>query len=620
MKAYPRYQSLGALVLALICQSRAFASDTFLLHGHIFTGNAKMPWAEALAITRTRIDAIGTDMEVDKQRRGNTKVIDLHGRTVIPGIVDSHAHVVFGSYALHGLNLSTPDLSVTPDKRALLVERLKAFAQSHPADTVLFARADFSATPPTTPNKELLDLAVSDRPLVVHNSSEHALWVNTAALRMAGITNHPVADAQEERGIIRDASGRPSGVLLEAGMEVMERAVAGRVPLEEKLAMLKAATRYLNAFGITSVVNATGNLNEIRLFAALHERGELTVRTRTSFGSVAVAHRLTPQLLADLEEARRLYHDEWVSANLVKFFADGATGLLPPLVYTPDAYEALVMELDRRGFQIMTHAARDDSVHMILDAYERVEQAHGQRDRRLRVEHADLTDEADIARFAKLSVTVVMQPTFCCAEQGLNYDLDNPLPTDRWNSFENSGATVAFSSDWPCTWPPDPFVGIQEAATRQVWRSPDTAAIAGNPLDGAAQGGAVLTGAIYVPTERISVEDAIKAYTQGSAYAAFADDKVGTLEVGKEANLAVLSQDPFAVPREAIAQTRVLTTMVAGKIVYDRITPSARWQSVCVDAQMRFAPHRSPVVQAVPRYASVDCISRPAHRGTVRPF
>jgi predicted amidohydrolase YtcJ len=568
MKGFCGHSVLGAVVLALICQASALASDTLLLHGHIYTGYVKMPWAEALAVTGTRIDAVGSDKDISRRRRATTNVIDLHGHTVIPGIVDSHIHVLYGAYALHGLNLSTPEASVTPDKGDLLVARLKEYAQTHSADAVLFARADFSATPPSTPTRALLDRAVADRPVIVHNSSEHALWVNSTALRMAGITDLPVADAQEERGVIRDASGRPSGVLLEAAMEIMERAVAERVPVEDKLAMLKAAMRYLNTFGITSVVNATGNLAEIRLFAALRDRGELTVRTRTSFGSVAVPHRLTPTLLADLEEARRLYHDDWVSANLVKFFADGSTGLIPPLVYTPAAYEALVMEFDRLGYQVMTHAARNDSVHMILDTYERVEQEHGARDRRLRIEHADLTDEADIGRFAKDSVTVVMQPTFCCAEQGLNFDFDHPLPTDRWKSFEASGAIIAFSSDWPCTWPPDPFVGIQEATTRQVWRSPDTAGIAGNPLDGAAQGGAVLTGATYVPAERIAVEDAVKAYTKGSAYAAFSDDRVGTLEVGKEADLAVLSQDPFTVPHETIAQTRVLTTMVGGKVVY----------------------------------------------------
>ena len=181
--------------------------------------------------------------------------------------------------------------------------------------------------------------------------------------------------------------------------------------------------------------------------------------------------------LADLEEARHRYHDDWVSANLVKFFADGATGLVPPLVYEPHEYAALVMELDRRGFQLMTHAARDDSVHMIVDAYEQLERANGPRDRRLRIEHADLTDAVDIPRFATLSVIVDMQPSFCCGEEGLNYDAANPLPKERWKSFQESGATVAFSSDWPCTWPPSPFVGIEEAVTRNVWRSPDTAAI-----------------------------------------------------------------------------------------------------------------------------------------------
>jgi predicted amidohydrolase YtcJ len=427
---------LATCAFALISPPRVLASDTLLVHGHIYTGNPKKPWAESLAISGTRIDAIGSDKAMQRRRRGTQNVVDLHGRTVIPGIVDSHSHVLYGAFALHGLNLSTPEGSVTPDKKELLVERLRAFAAAHPTDAVLFGRADFSATPPSTPRREILDRAVPDRPVVVHNSSEHALWVNTAALRMAGITDWPVADAQEERGIVRDSSGRPSGVLLEAGMEVIERAVAEHVPLEDKLQMLKVATHYLNSFGITSVVNATGNLAEIRLFAALRDRGELTVRTRTAFGSVAVAHRLTPQLLSDLEEARALYHDEWVSANLVKFFADGATGLIPPLVYEPHDYAALVLELDGRGFQIMTHAARNDSVHMILDAYERVEQAHGKRDRRFRIEHADLTDDADIARFAKLSVIVDMQPTFCCADEGLNYDTANPMPTDRWRTFE----------------------------------------------------------------------------------------------------------------------------------------------------------------------------------------
>ncbi|HXC08905.1 MAG TPA: amidohydrolase family protein, partial [Steroidobacteraceae bacterium] len=292
------------------------------------------------------------------------------------------------------------------------------------------------------------------------------------------------------------------------------------------------------------------------------------VRTRTSFGAVAVPHHLTPGFLADLEQARRSYHDEWVSANLVKFFIDGGTGLLPPLVYTPRDYAALVMALDERGYQLMSHALRADSVHLILDTYEQMESAHGPRDRRLRIEHADLVDADDVPRFAKLAVIPDMQPTFCCGEIGTNFDPAQQIPSDRWHALEQSGAMLAFSSDWPCTWPPSPFVSMQQTVTRQVWRSADTADIASGPVDGAAQGGAVPTGATYIPDERIPVADAVRAYTQGSAYAAFADKDVGTLEVGKLADLAVLSQDIFTAPPETLGKTQVVMTLVGGKTVY----------------------------------------------------
>jgi predicted amidohydrolase YtcJ len=544
------------------------ASDSLLIHGHIYTGDPRQPWATALGIQGTRIDAVGSDETILERRTAHSRVVDLHGQTVIPGIVDSHIHLLYGAFALHGANLSTPDSSVTADKPDVLIERLRAYAAAHPRDAVLFARADFSTVPPTNPTHALLDRAVPDRPLVVHNTSEHAMWLNAAAIRMCGLTDRPLESAEEERGVIRDASGHPTGVLLEAAMQIAARAVAARVPVEEQLAMVQAATRYLNSFGITSVVNATGDLAELRMYATLRDRGALTVRTRTSFGAVAVAHRLTPQFLADLDQARRLYHDEWVSANLVKFFADGGSGLLPPLVYVPQDYEALVMALDEHGYQLMTHALRADSVHMILDTYERLERAHGPRDRRLRIEHADLVDAADLPRFAALGVIADMQPTFCCGEIGTNFDPAQQIPSDRWESLERSGATLAFSSDWPCTWPPNPFVSIQQTVTRQIWRSPDTAGVAGGSVDGAAQGGAVPTGAVYVPEERIRVEDAVRAYTRGSAYAAFAETQVGTLEVGKLADLAVLSQDIFTAEPKDIGGTRVTMTMVGGRTVY----------------------------------------------------
>ncbi|MEA3108713.1 MAG: hypothetical protein QOI88_3318 [Gammaproteobacteria bacterium] len=552
----------------LIFAHPAAGAEILLVHGHIYTGNPRAKWATAVAVADERVAAVGSDAAILNRRKAHTQIVDLHGQTVIPGIVDSHMHMLYGAYALHGLNLSTPESSITPDKPDALVARLKAYAGAHPQDAVLFARADFSSAPPTTPTAALLDRAVPDRPLVVHNTSEHALWLNSAALRLAGLDERPVKDLDEERGVMRDASGHATGVLLEAAMQIAGRAVAARIPVDDQLAMLRDATRYLNSLGLTSIVNATGDLEELKLYAALRDRGELTVRTRTAFGAVAVQHRLTPQFLAQLDQARGLYHDDWVAANLVKFFADGGTGLVPPLVYSAQDYETLVMELDQRGYQIMTHALRADSVHMILDTYQRLEQAHGRRDRRLRIEHADLIDAVDMPRFAELGVIADMQPTFCCAEDGASFDAANAIPSDRWQSLERGGATLAFSSDWPCTWPPSPFVSIQQAVTRQAWRSPDTANIPGVPLDGAAQGGARATGAVYVPDERITVEDAVGAFTRGSAYAAFSDDRVGTLEIGKLADLAVLSQDIFSADPLSIGKTRVTLTMVGGKIVF----------------------------------------------------
>ncbi len=562
-----RRMSACAILFGCAWQLTAFAGDTLLTHGHIYTGNVRAPWASAIAVKDGRIEAVGSDADVLKHR-GRATIVDLHGQTVIPGIVDSHLHMLYGAFALHGLNLSTPESSITPDQPDLLVGRLRAYAAGHPQDAVLFGRADFSTVPPTTPRSALLDRAVPDRPVVIHNTSEHALWLNGAALKMAGLTDQPLAAADEERGVVRDASGHPTGVLLEAAMQIAARMALARIPVEEQLALLQAASRHLNSFGITSVVNATGDLAEIRLYAALRDRGSLTVRTRTAFGAVAVRHRLTPQFLADLDEAHRLYRDDWVSADLVKFFADGSTGLVPPLVYAPADYEALVMALDERGYQLMTHALRADSVHMVLDTYERLEMAHGPRDRRLRIEHADLVDAADVPRFKQLGVIADMQPTFCCGEDGGNFDPAESIPSDRWHSLEEAGATLAFSSDWPCTWPPDPFVSIQQAAMRQVWKSADTANVAGQPVDGAAQGGAKPTGALYVPEERIGVQDAVRAYTAGSAYAAREEDRLGSLETGKFADLAVLSQDIFSVRPELIGRTRVTMTMVGGKVVY----------------------------------------------------
>src|SRR5579859_2407512 len=562
--------SLCAAVAMMFPQA-LLAGDVLLVHGHIYTGNAKAPWAQALAISGTRIDAVGTDQEVLTRKHAGTQIIDLQGRTVVPGFSDSHTHMWFGGLELHGMNLSTPDGSITPeDVPEELVKRLKAFAAERPNGKVLIARADFSTTPPSTPTHELLDRAVSDRPVIVHNTAEHALWVNAKALELAGITDQPVEDPTEEQNIIRDARGHPSGVLLEAAMAVMERALMKLFSQDEKLQFLRDASLELSRYGVTSVVNATGNLEEIELYGILRDRGYLTVRTKTSFGAVAVNHHLTPEFLADLEKARSLYHDDWVSANLVKFFVDGGTGLVPPLTYQPADYKKLVLELDKRGFQIMTHTYRPDSSQLVVDTYEEVEKINGPRDRRLRLEHADFVPADDIPRLAKHAMIASMQPTFCCDANGANYDPRDHTTTDRWQSMEKRGVTLAFGSDWPCTWPPNPLVAIQQAVSRQIWGPAKGGNdFPGGVFDGAGQGGSVATKDVYSAEERLTVEQAVKAYTQGAAYARFSENQLGTLEAGKEADLVVLSQDIFSVKPQEISKTKVLTTMVGGKVVFE---------------------------------------------------
>jgi len=294
---------------------------------------------------------------------------------------------------------------------------------------------------------------------------------------------------------------------------------------------------------------ATGSLADIELYGKMRDRKLLTLRTRTAFGAVAVNHHLTPQFLADLEKARSNYHDSWVSANLVKFFSDGLTD---PPVYTLEELKKLYIELDKRGYQLMTHSIGVDSARMVLDAYQAAETINGPRDRRFRMEHADYLNPEDVPRFQQLSVIASMQPGFCCNAGELGR-----TKIDTWNSLLKAGAMVTFSSDWPCTWPPDPLAAMEETATREVLRE-----ITPHGPVGKIQ--------YDQPGERLSIEQSVLAYTRDAAYANFAEKSAGSLEPGKFADLAVLSRDIFSAKPEDIGKTRVTMTMVGGKIVFQQ--------------------------------------------------
>jgi len=551
-----RCARLGPLLLLWLTGQALFSSDTLLLNGHIYTANPQSRWAEALAVTGDKIEAVGSNAEMARHRSANTKVIDLKGKTVIPGITDGHVHLWFGALALHGFNLSTPEFNITPKDSDLLLGKIKDYAAHHPQDPVIFGRlqfiTDFSASgnayKKPTVTHQLLDRAVPDRPLVIHDVSEHALWVNQKTLELAHISDAPFSDRSIEDNILRDAHGHRTGVVMEGAMEIIEHALPDP-SLEVKFEWLRQAMRYLNGFGITSATMATGSLADIELYGKMRDRGLLTLRTRTAFGAVAVNHHLTPQLLADLDKARSSYHDAWVSANLVKFFSDGLTD---PPVYAPEELQKLFAELDKRGYQLMTHSIGIDSARMVLDAYQAAEKANGPRDRRFRMEHADYLNPEDLPRFRQLSVIASMQPSFCCNGGALGR-----VKIDTWNSLLKAGAMVTFSSDWPCTWPPDPLAAMEETMTREILRE-------------VTPHGPVGEIKYDQPQERLSIEQSVVAYTRDAAYANFAEKTTGTLEPGKFADLAVLSRDIFSAKPAEIGKTHVSMTMVGGKVVFEQ--------------------------------------------------
>lgn len=544
-------------MVLLLSIPKLHASDVLLVHGRVYTAASDGTWAQALALTGDHIDAVGSDAKIMGMKTAATKVIDLKGKMVIPGVTDNHVHIWFGSLALHGFNFSTPEGNITPDDRDLFVSKIKEFAASHPQATVLIGRATFSngvgAIP--APSKSILDEAVPDRPLVIHATSEHTLFVNTKALAMAGIGDEPLADPAEEMYVGRDAHGHPTGILREAAMEAMERGIPDP-GVEEKVKILMEGEQYLNSFGITSVVLATGGLKDLEAYDALRKRGVLTLRMRQAFGTVAVNHHLNPKFLADLETARSTYHDDWISANMVKFFMDGAPSA--PL-YSTEEYSSIVKALDTRGYQVMSHALSAAAAKVVLDGDEAVEKANGPKDRRFRMEHAGRIDPQDLPRFAALKIIPSMQPAFCCYLPNPSLPGYTPGKSNQWNTLEKSGATLEFSSDWPCSWPPSPILGIQQGTERYLRRRVTS------------------TGALDAlksdddPEERVTAEQGLLAYTRNAAFANKTEKKLGTLEAGKLADLVVLSQDFLAVPSDQIGKTKVLTTMVGGKVVYGKL-------------------------------------------------
>jgi predicted amidohydrolase YtcJ len=565
------FKSLGLLFVATVL-SAAFppqsakvpTADLLLCHGRIYTSNPAHPWASAVAIRGNKIVAVGDDNDVAGLRGPHTRVIDLGGRMAMPGIMDSHLHFLEGSLALDQFALD--DAYTIPEIR----RRVRAFAASHPKRKWLLGRGwIYEAFKPSgLPTKEILDEVVPDRPVVIDCYDGHSIWVNSRALALAGITREtrdPIKAGKVTGNIVHDAvTGEPTGVLKE-GAATLVRRVIPEPTREQKLNSIRRGLGEANRHGLTSVVNASGSIEEMELYDELRRRGELTVRMRTA---LMMQPELSDETLEMYEKGRRRFHDDWVRAGVIKAFMDGVieshtAAMITPYTddpkltgsmnYTPEQFRRNVLELDLRGFQVMTHAIGDLAVRTTLDAYEAAEKADGPRDRRFRIEHIEIIDPSDIARFAHLGVIASMQPYHCYPEANLLNVWARNIGPDRlpysfaWHDLAAAGAKLAFGSDWPVV-SLDPFIGIQNAVTRE-----DNA---GNPPGG------------WVGHQKVSLDQALAAYTRDAAYAAFEEKLVGSLEPGKLADIIVLSQDLFAVKPLEISRTSVIMTIVGGRIVF----------------------------------------------------
>ena len=540
------------------------AASLVLLNGKIWTVNEAQPRAEAVACLGSRIVAVGSNGEIRKWIGAGTEVLDLAGKLVLPGFNDAHVHFFSG-----GENLASVQLRDAKSEEEFR-KRIAEFAAKQPPGRWITG-GDWDHenwTPARLPTRQSIDAVSAGHPVFVNRLDGHMGLANSQALQLAGISR----DTPDPPGgtIVRDAAGEPTGVLKDAAMERMYRAIPA--PSEDQVAdAVRAAMLYAAQNGVTSVQDMSAAPEILRVYQALLARGELTVRI-SGHQPLASWQRLAAVGL------RADFGGEKLHIGGLKGFADGSLGSTTALFFEPylDApntsglansemipeskMQTHILDADRAGLQVAVHAIGDKANHLVLGMYEEAERQNGARDRRFRIEHAQHLRMDDIPRFGKLHVIVSMQPYHCIddgrwAEKRIGPE--RAKSTYAYRALLDSGAVLAFGSDWDVA-PMQPLMGIYAAATRRT-------------LDGKHPNG-------WVPEQKITVAEAIRAYTMGSAYASFDETIKGSIEPGKLADMVVVSDDILSVPAVEIEKTRVQTTVFDGKVIYRRSAPGKRVQ------------------------------------------
>jgi predicted amidohydrolase YtcJ len=522
-----------------------------VVNARIWTGASRRPWADALFANGDTIAAVGSSAEVMKRARPTTRVIDARGRLVVPGFIDAHIHFLAG-----GLGLSSVQLrdAATPGEFA---RRIGEFAATQPAGRwIRNGDWDHELWGGELPRREWIDAVTPNNPVWVNRLDGHMSLANSAALRAAGITRD-VADVPGGT-IVRDERGEPTGVFKDNAESLVARA-APRLSDEELDGALAAAMRFVASHGVTSV-HHMGTWDDLEVFERARRSNRLATRIYA-----AVPIDTWARLRDRVASSGR--GDEWLRIGALKGFVDGSLGshtaaMFEPFddapddcglfVNTPDDLYAWTKAADAEGLNMIVHAIGDRAIRTQLDIYERVIRENGPRDRRFRIEHAQHLSEPDLPRFAQLGVIASAQPYHAIDDGRWAERLigrERAKLTYAFRALLDAGARVAFGSDWFVA-PPTPLEGIHAAVTRRT-------------LDGKNPDG-------WIPEQKITVEEALRAYTIEAAYASFEETRKGSLERGKLADLVILDRDVTAIRPEEIADVSVVSTIVGGGVAYER--------------------------------------------------
>ncbi len=541
-------------------------ADLLIVGGRLFiAGVPTVGTPDAIAVREGRIAWIGHRDDGMRELRGpRTDVVDAHNGLITPGFDDAHIHLREGANELDRVDLFR--LGALAEVQAAIA----AHAAADPAAPWVLGKGWlYMAFPGGMPDRAQLDAVVPDRPTFMGCFDGHTGWANTAALQLAGI-DRDTADPPDGV-IVRDpATGEATGALKEGAQDLVTRHIP-RPTTTSTLDAMRRTIAALHAAGITAIQEAWAEPEDLGLWRTLRDEGALRVRARLALpmrpGGTIEEWRATLDDYDDLVGDVR--GGEWLDAGILKGFADGVieartAAMLDPYVddtstgrpeWSAEDLDVFVAEADRRGWQVEIHAIGDAGIRMALDAYERAATANPVRDpdRRHRVEHIEAIAAADVPRFAQLGVVASMQPYHADPSPNqvdvwaANIGPERAGRAWSWGSIRRGGGVLAFGSDWPVV-PFDPIIALNSAVNRQT--------VDGLPRDG------------WLQSERLSVPDALTAYGHGSAYAAFADDRRGTLRVGADADLVVLDRDILAEGPSSIIGTTVALTVVAGQVVH----------------------------------------------------